>query len=216
MRPRKKSDFDGDGPDLGKATAVGSLPAQEGLVSEEFLFEGVEGLGIDDPLLFFFLGDCGLKVFEHLIDSLLFSLLPFRVDRLKELLGALGLDLFCGLGSDGVLLFHNHLGNADLSLNLFAEGDDSLDLVVGELKGVEHDLFREFVGAALHHHDGVLCTGDDEVEAALLHLGVSRVDHQLFVDVADSDAGHHGGDGNLGEVQGHRGRRDSVDIGVVL
>jgi hypothetical protein len=78
---------------------------------------------------------------------------------------------------------------ADRCFQVFDGRDDPLD---GVVRGLEraHDLgLAHLFGARLNHDDAVLGAGDDEVEEALLALGVGRVDDELVVNQANADPG---------------------------
>ena len=78
------------------------------------------------------------------------------------------------------------LGLADELLQLELDGDELLDLLVGELEGLDDDALGDLLGAGLDHDDGVGGAGDDQVHVGLvLELLERGVDDQLAVDAAD-------------------------------
>ena len=91
--------------------------------------------------------------------------------------------------------------------------------LIAAVRGFERadDLgFRHLLGAGFHHHDAVLRAGDDQVEQALLALGVGRVDDELVVDQADAHAGDGLLERNLRDGQRRRGAGDGEHVGVVV
>ena len=68
---------------------------------------------------------------------------------------------------------------------------------------LQHDFLWDLVGACFHHEDGIFRPGQPEVHLASLHFGAGGVEHELAVDVPDSDrpnraAERHVRDGECG------------------
>ena len=76
---------------------------------------------------------------------------------------------------------------AQLLRKLDLYGAVLLDLLVRELDGAEHDLFRNLLHLALDHQDIVDRTSDHDVEVYLLHVRVVGVDDVLTVDAGYAD-----------------------------
>ena len=65
--------------------------------------------------------------------------------------------------------------------------DDRLEALVGEGHAAQDDLFGQLLDFGLHHHDGVVGAGDDQVHLVVgVHLVERRVQDVLAVDVADA------------------------------
>ena len=114
------------------------------------------------------------------------------------------------LGGDRELLL------ADGRLQIVDGGDELLDRGVRRFERADDLRFGDFLGAGLDHHDAVARAGDDQVERALLALGVGRVDDVLVVDHADAHAGDGLLERNLRDGQRRGGAGDRQDVGVVL
>ena len=133
------------------------------------------------------------------------------VERAERLL----LDLLIELGRDRLGGDHDLL-LADGGLQLLDGGDDLLDRGVRGFERADDLRFGHFLGAGLDHHDAVARAGDDQVERALLALGVRRVDDVLVVDQADAHAGDGLLERDLRDGQRRRGAGDRQHVGVVL
>src|SRR6266508_1035246 len=103
---------------------------------------------------------------------------------LIELLTVRGLDLLHELGI--------HLGLRDLELlltrfasQLLYRRADLLDLLVGDVQGVEDLGLADPIGAALDHQDRLAGPGDYEVHLELLVGLLRRVDHDVAVKLSD-------------------------------
>ena len=62
-----------------------------------------------------------------------------------------------------------------------------LDLLVGELDGLEHVVLADLLHLTLDHHDVLLGSGDHKLDVAPLHVLESRIDHELAVNAAYAD-----------------------------
>ena len=102
------------------------------------------------------------------------------------------------------------------AFELLDGGDDLLDRGVRGSSAPTTCASVTFLGAGLDHHDAVARAGDDQVERALLALGVGRVDDVLVVDHADAHAGDGLLERNLRDGQRRRGAGDRQHVGVVL
>jgi hypothetical protein len=107
------------------------------------------------------------------------------------------------------------LGRLDLLLGLAVLGGPGVyggglghDGHLGELQRLDHDVLWHLVGAGLDHRDGLLGAGHDEVEVALLYLGVRGVEDKVAVERA-ADA--HGADRAVERQVGEGERRGGAD-----
>ena len=94
-------------------------------------------------------------------------------------------------------------------------GADLLDLLVAELDGLHHGLFRNFLGAGLDHHDAVGGADHHQVQLAVALLVVGGIDDEIAVHLADA----HRADGavkrNVGNAERDRRAVDAGDVGIV-
>ena len=107
---------------------------------------------------------------------------------------------------------------ADLLAQLFDRRGDLLDLAVGDVERVEDLGFGDAVGAGFDHQDGLVGSGDDQVEVEVGVVFLMRVDHEVAVELADADRTDVGGNRNLGDRQRRGGtvhREDVVGVLVV-
>ena len=87
---------------------------------------------------------------------------------------------------------------------------------MGEFDGVHDRFFLHFLGAGLDHHDAVGSADHHDVQQALAHLGVSRVDDECAIDQAYADGADGAFERNVGD--GERGgcAVDADDVRIVL
>ena len=105
---------------------------------------------------------------------------------------------------------------ADSRLQVVDRRDDLLDRRVRGVERADHLFFGRFLRARFDHHDRVGAAGDDEVDLALLALGVGRVDDVAAVDEADAHAGDRLLERNRRERQRRRRAGDRQHVRVVL
>ena len=108
------------------------------------------------------------------------------------------------------------LGLAHLGLQILLQLHEGLDLLVAEVEGLDHVGFQHFLGAALHHHQGVGGAGHQQVDVAVSALLDGGVHHQLAVDAAHADAAHGVHEGDLADDEGRGGAHHGEDLGGVL
>ncbi len=69
----------------------------------------------------------------------------------------------------------------------FTDGADrGLHLLMAEHHRAEHDILRQFPGLGFDHQNGVLGTGNDQIELRQLQFGRGRIEHVLVIDPGDS------------------------------
>ncbi|MNL02136.1 hypothetical protein D3C87_1226350 [compost metagenome] len=66
--------------------------------------------------------------------------------------------------------------------------DNRLEAAMAEHDGAEHDVFVEFLGFRLHHQDGVLRAGNNQIQNRFIHLIKMRVQNIFAVDIANARA----------------------------
>ena len=71
---------------------------------------------------------------------------------------------------------------AELLVELFLDAAVLLDLLVGELDGLRHNILGNLLHLTLDHHDVLLGGGDHKLKVGLFHLAEVRVDLELSVD----------------------------------
>ena len=94
--------------------------------------------------------------------------------------------------------------------------DDRLHARVREHQGFQHLLFRQLLGFGFDHHQGVLRTGDHQVQVRAGDLVDGRVQHQLAVDQADARGADRAHEGHARDGQGGRGGDHAQNVGVVF
>jgi len=213
--PRKDPHLAPDGPDLVKEAAIHPPPLlekdrPEGL--HQYFVEEPGGLG---PPLLVVLGQGSQQVLLHLVQGGVHLELALNGHGLPEGTGHLGLHLGELGGVEG------RLGDLDLldvepGKELLLGGHDSLDLGVGHLQGLDHLVLGEFLGAGLHHADGLAGARHHQVEGAAVHHLQGGVDHVLPVNEADPHGSHRAVEGDGGAVEGRRRPVDGHDVGAVL
>ena len=78
----------------------------------------------------------------------------------------------------------------------------SLDLLVGELDGLEHIVLADLIHLTLNHHDVLLGGSDHKFEVGVLHLGEARVDYELTVHPAHAHLGNRAAERKVGGGEG--------------
>ncbi len=151
----------------------------------------------------------------NLVDGRVVLDLLANAHRLGERLVALAFDLAHELRRD-VLLLDGQLLPAGGRLELVNRRDELLDGHVRRIERADDLLFRDFLCARFYHQDAIGAAGDDEVERALLALGVGWVDDEGAVHNADADAGDRLLERNLRQRQRRRGAGDGEDVGIVV
>ncbi|MNX73713.1 hypothetical protein D3C86_1051220 [compost metagenome] len=215
---RQDADFRDDGADLVEGAAVDAVSVLDDVATQDVGFTFLEGgreLGRVDAL--------GVLVGLHQGGG---GGLLGRVDARTALIlarvGVGGLDVFADQlldrGDDvGVVFGLEVEGLLGGVFGQFDDGvDDRLHARVREHQGLEHLLFRQLLGFGFDHHQGVLRTGDDQVQRALAHLVNGRVQHQLAVDQADACGADRAHEGHARDGQGGRGGDHAQDVRVVL
>ena len=212
---RQNTDFAGDLADLVEGASVEALAVGEDRLAGDRLDHRMEDVLDPGGLLVSFLRcQFGERLFAHRVRRVLLLELAANVEGLAQFTGpaaADGLGKICrprvGRGLE------RGFGDVELGHELALKGDDLLDLAVGEIKGIEDDRFRQFVGTALHHRQRIVGCGDREVEITQFLLFVRGEDHQFAVDPSDANTGDRLLEGDLGRHQeGQRGARDAVDV----
>ena len=87
---------------------------------------------------------------------------------------------------------------------------------MGELERLDELLFRQFVRRAFDHDDVVLGADVNQIEIALLALGVRRVGDELAVHATDAHGADRAGERNVGNAERGGGAVDRENIGIVF
>ncbi len=90
------------------------------------------------------------------------------------------------------------------------------DFGVTELDGVDHRLFFHFFRARLDHHDRFGGAYDHDVQQALAHLVVRRIDDERAVDQAHAHRADGPEERNVGQRQRARRAVDAENVGIVV
>ena len=103
---------------------------------------------------------------------------------------------------------------AQLLRQLDLYGAVLLDLLVRELDGAEHHLFRNLLHLALDHQDVVDRTADHDVQVAFGHLRIGGVDGVFAVAAYDADLRDGAAEGNVRYGQRRRGGQTGQRVGL--
>ncbi len=219
MGPRQESDLATDRPDLVEGAAVEAFLLVEDGRPGDFLGQDAEDTLDPGGLLFgLVLGQGFDRLGSDGVDRVLLLELAPDVHRL----GQFGLPLvpnltFEVLGPGVGCGLEGFLDDTALGDDLQLQGDQPLDFGMSQLKGVDDDRFRQPVGAALDHGDGVFRAGNHQVEVGDLAVLVGREEDELAVDPADPNRRKRCIEGNrVGDHQCDRGAVHRQDVGIVV
>ncbi len=95
-------------------------------------------------------------------------------------------------------------------------GDNPLDLIVAETKGVGDGVLRHFETPGFDHHDGFFASSDDDIQQALFLLGRGGVGDKLSLEQTHADGGNRLGKGQVGDKGRGGGAGNGDDVGVVF
>ena len=90
--------------------------------------------------------------------------------------------------------------------------DGNVALLMAKHHGAEHDLFAELLGFRLHHQHCGFGTSHDQVHDGALACGLTRVEHVLAVDIANTSGTNRAGEWNTADRQGSTGGDQSGDV----
>mmetsp|Transcript_3579 Transcript_3579/g.6494 ORF Transcript_3579/g.6494 Transcript_3579/m.6494 type:complete len:499 (+) Transcript_3579:537-2033(+) len=99
--------------------------------------------------------------------------------------------------------------------------DDRLDRVMGEFHRAEHFRFGQLIGLGLHHHDGVLGAGHNQIKALIgvvaeiVHVVDLGVQDVFAILEAHAATGDRAAERRAGDRQGSRGCDHRDHVGVV-
>ena len=210
-----------DGADFIRAAAVEALALVEDHVAHRFLLHVVVEVFVDQRSLLHELllrvagGELGFERIERIFAFVLHRaargdgvgfVVEFADDRLPQLLVV---DLVA-VGALHVL--------AQLLRELDLYGAVLLDLLVRELDGAEHHLFRDLFHFAFDHQDVVDRTADHDVEVGLFHLREGGVDDIPTADARHAHLRDGTAEGNVRNGQRRRGgqTRQSVGLNILV
>ncbi len=100
--------------------------------------------------------------------------------------------------------------------HLVLQIDHRLHGFVAEVQRFHHQGFGNFIGAALHHEDGVLGAGDAQIERAGIHLGCRGISHECAVDVADAHRADRSLERNVADGQRRRSAVDRQNVDLMF
>ena len=112
--------------------------------------------------------------------------------------------------------FEFHLGTAYFGDDLLLHCQDLLIRFLAELDRFHDGALRHFVGAGLHHHDGVVGAGDDKIQVTLFALRECGVNQELPFDVSHPHRADGAREGRLGDRERDRGANRSKHVQVIL
>ena len=100
--------------------------------------------------------------------------------------------------------------------HFFLKLDDGLALLEGEHEGVDHVAFGNLLALAFDHRDGRFSGRDHDVHVAVFEFGEGGIDYHLAVDSTHPNRGHRAFEGDVGQVQSHRGADGAQHVRGVL
>jgi hypothetical protein len=207
-----------DGPDLVQTPTVGTLAPLQDHPAHGVLLDPAEDLAHVTALA---------GVVRVLLDELGQDVLLDRGQRLVALLlvleghgfGHLGrghsLDLL-GQRLVGKDRRPGHLHRMDVLEELLLELHQLADAFVGDPQSFKDLGLRDLDRATLHHHDGVLRPGDNDVDVGVLELLEGRIQNPVPPDPTHPDRSHEGVERDLRHVERRRRAEESQDVGIVL
>ncbi len=217
VRAWQCSHLDGDGANLVEGTRIRTLAVVQHLVAEDAFAHGlVVMLEFGAPLL---------VLLRQRLQQLLLQLADEVVAlRLGMLVGVERIGEPCpNLALERVVVGLVELDRLDLALGLaqllryVGNGSADLpDLGVAELDGVDHRLFLHLLGARLDHHDAFGGAHHHDVEQAVAHLLVRRVDDEAPFQQADAHRANGAVKGDVGYRQRQRRAVEGGHVGIVL
>ena len=111
---------------------------------------------------------------------------------------------------------HLALRLADLRREFLLDADHFARVSMREFERLDELVFRQFVGRAFDHDDVVLGADVNQIEVALLALGVGRIGDELAVDAADAHGADRAGERNVGNAERGGGAVDRENIGIIF
>src|SRR5262249_28324004 len=99
---------------------------------------------------------------------------------------------------------------------LVDSGADLFYFSMAEFDRIDHGFFFHFLGARFDHHNSIGCANDHDVQKAVAHLAVSRVDQKLTRNQAYANGSNGAVEWDVADGQSSRRAVNSSDIGVVL
>lgn len=94
--------------------------------------------------------------------------------------------------------------------------DNRLEALVAEHDGAEHDVFVEFLGFRFHHQNGVLRTGNNQIQNRFIHLIEMRVQNVFAVDVANARAADRTHERNAGQCKRSRCGNHRQNVRIIF
>ena len=193
MDTRQIANLHADGADLGRGAPVGADSVLQDAPSRDFFEGGLIGIldiqrcdgAVGDPL-----GKCRPEVgLDRIEPAVEFYLAQPLCQQGRDPRGNQGVDfclhLGCGQENGG-----EGLGLAQRSAQFLDSCDNLAVGFVGQVEGVQHQVFGQFIGARLDHENIVFGAGCHQAEPAGLHLCGGGVDHKFAVDKPDRRAGN--------------------------
>ena len=214
---RQNSDFNPDIADLVELAPVRTPVLLDHLFAEHLLAQQVKVLaGLLASFFVFFRNRCFELVLELLDERVALVLgMLLRVDSIQQTIAQLGTK-FLQVGFVGHDRLNRALRLANLPGKVADGGANLLDLLVAELDGLHHRLFRDFARAGLDHHDAFGRSDHHQVEIAVTPLGIGGIDDEVSVHLADAYCANRAMERDIGDAQRDRCAVDAGDVGIVL
>ncbi len=199
MRSGQEAHLTADRSDFIQFTAVDTFAVLQGHFAHDFFHHGVDQ---GAHLFELFRVNLGKMLEDAVMGLVHISFAGFFIGIAHRLIENVisisphcGVHLFIHLRQD-----YLHFGLLQCGYDRLLEGHDLFDFFVSEEDGVDHGLFRHFVGAALHHHDGFFGSGHCHVQVSIAGLLNRGVDHQLSVHQPYDNCSQGAIEGDIGDA----------------
>ncbi len=93
---------------------------------------------------------------------------------------------------------------------------ETIDLFVGHHQGLNHDLFRNFIGAGFDHNNRFFSSRDNQVQTRFTHFIVSRINDVASFDQADAHARNRIQERDIGQEERTRRTCYRNHVGIVV
>ena len=199
VRARQDAHLARDRPDVRRAAPVGPLAALQDHLADFGVFEVVEHqLHVAFAIRVVLLPESLHRRRHDLIQAFLAGALVGNEDRFPDLRGRQRLHRRRQSRID-LLGHHLPLGLAAHRHQLLDHRDDPLDLHVRSLDRRDHDVLRQAVRPAFHHHDGIRRPGDHQIEIALFQHAQDGIDHEFPFQPAHAHGSHRPVERDVGD-----------------
>ena len=218
MRARAECRLRRDGADVVEAAAIQALAFLHDQAADGFLLDVVKGLA-EDGFGDFFRAEFGDQLGGDIVGDGFdggFALQFFLGEKSGD-------NAFAGQGFGFLENVVRHDGDGDVALFLAGAGgqvflglDQGLAAFVAEFEGGHEIGLGDFLGGAFEHHHVGGVADVDEVQVALVHLGVGGVGDEFAGDASDAQRAERAVPGDIAHAQGGGSADDGEDVRIVF